>query len=528
MCHPYARRPASGTPASRGRGGRGYNPGTVLLSMNRLRTASILTSPLSLVLAVLAATSVAAAQPAPAAPPTSTTSQRSEPQPSRPAPARLAQLSEDFETLVNGVSPSVVQILATGYRDATPSGERDGVLSRQRGGGSGVVLHADGYIVTNAHVIAYARRVRVMLAPPAPSAAAGRSIVRPAGRMYDATIVGLDRETDLAVLKIDAQGLPVLPLADSDDLRQGNLVLAFGSPLGLENSVTLGVVSAVGRQRAQDDPMVYVQTDAPINPGNSGGPLVDTAGRVVGINTYILTQSGGSEGVGFAVPSNIVRTVFDQLRTTGRVRRGTLGVLPQTITPLLAAGLGLGRTNGVIIADVAAGGPGATAGLRPGDIVLSLDGRAMENARQFEVNVYRRRIGETITLEIQRGSEVVRATAPIAERPNDPARFADLVDPKENLVSRLGILGVGIEPGVAAQLPQLRTSGGVLVAGLFAEAPGRQGGVETGDIIISVNGTAITGLVDLRTKIDALPSGAACVLQVQRGPMLVYVALELD
>ena len=164
--------------------------------------------------------------------------------------------------------------------------------------------------------------------------------MRPPGRTLDATIVGIDRETDLAVLKVDAKGLPALPLGDSDHLRQGNLVLAFGSPLGLENSVTLGVVSAVGRQRAPEDPMVYVQTDAPINPGNSGGPLVDTSGRVIGINTHILSQSGGSEGIGFAVPSNIVRTVFEQLRTTGRVRRGTLGVLTQTITPVMAQGLG--------------------------------------------------------------------------------------------------------------------------------------------------------------------------------------------
>jgi serine protease Do len=444
----------------------------------------------------------------------------------RPTTRGLAQLSDEFGALVSAVGPSVVQIVAIGYGGITADGESTGAsIVRQRAaGGSGVILHSDGYIVTNAHVVAYARRVRVTV--PTPSAA-GQSIVRPAGRTWDATIVGIDRETDLAVLKIDAKGLPALPLGDSDQLRQGHLVLAFGSPLGLDNSVTLGVVSAVGRQRAAEDPMVYVQTDAPINPGNSGGPLVDTTGRVVGINTHILSQSGGSEGIGFAVPSNIIRTVFDQLRATGRVRRGTLGVLTQTITPVIAQGLGLSRTSGVLVSDVAPNGPGDRAGLKAGDVVLTLDGRPMENARQFEVNVYRGRVGDIVTLEMQRGSEKLKTTAAIVERPDDPARFAELVDPKQNLIARLGILAVGVDPTVAARLPQMRAPSGVLIAGLLADAPAGQG-LQAGDIVVALNGAPVTSLADLRTKVDALPPGAACVLQVQRGAIFIYVALELE
>jgi serine protease Do len=419
-----------------------------------------------------------------------------------------------------------VQIVAIGYGGITPEGESTGAsIVRQRAaGGSGVILHSDGYIVTNAHVVAYARRVRVTV--PTLSVTSS-SIVRPVGRTRDATIVGIDRETDLAVIKIDEKGLPALPLGDSDHLRQGNLVLAFGSPLGLDNSVTLGVVSAVGRQRTPEDPMVYVQTDAPINPGNSGGPLVDTTGRVVGINTHILSQSGGSEGIGFAVPSNIVRTVFDQLRTTGRVRRGTLGVLTQTVTPTIAQGLALSRPSGVIISDVAPNGPGDRAGLQAGDVVLTLDGRSMENARQFEVNIYRGRVGDIVTLEVLRGSEKMKTTAAIVERPDDPARFAELVDPKENLIGRLGVLAVGVDPTVAAQLPQMRARTGVLIAGLLSDAPAGQG-LQAGDIVIALNGAPVTSLADLRTKIDALPAGGACVLQVQRANVFTYVALELD
>jgi serine protease Do len=446
--------------------------------------------------------------------------------PPRPAPQRLSQISEDFGVLVAAVSPSVVQVIATGYSGMPSREERTpSVLSRQRAGGSGVVLSADGYIVTNAHVIVNARRVRVVL-PPAGPAGTSRSIVRPSGRLLDATVVGFDRETDLAVLKVAEQGLTALQLADSDELRQGHLVLAFGSPLGLDNSVTLGVVSAVGRQRAPEDPMVYVQTDAPTNPGNSGGPLVDAAGRIVGINTYIVSQSGGHEGVGFAVPSNIVRTVFEQLRTTGRVRRGTLGVLPQTITPVMAAGLGLGRTGGVILADVAAGGPGARAGLQPGDVVLTLDGKPMENARQFDVNLYSRRVGDVVTLEVERGKEMMRIPAAIGERPGDPVRFADVVDAQQNQIARLGILGVEVGPDRATRLPQLRAARGVLVAALLADAPAGREGLEAGDVIIAMNSAPLTTLADLRTKIDALPGGGACVLQVQRGDVLVYVVLE--
>lgn len=434
----------------------------------------------------------------------------------------LPELSEHLEALVAQVAPSVVQVLATGYSVLPQAG----TTSHAHTEGSGVILDANGYIVTNAHVVADARRVRVALAPS--GQVTGRSVVRPRGRLLDAAIVGIDLETDLAVLKVEEKGLRAMALAESDDLRQGNLVLAFGSPLGLENSVTLGVVSAVGRQREREDPMVYVQTDAPINPGSSGGPLVDATGRVVGINTYVVTRSGGHEGVGFAVPSNIVRTVFEQLRANGRVRRGTLGLLTQTISPLMAVALGLSRTQGVIVADVAAQSPGEAAGLRPGDIIVTLDGRPMENARQFDVNLYRRRIGDTVTLEFERGGETMRTTAAVAERPDDPARFAELVDAKANLVERLGILGVSIDARIAAQLPGLRTANGVLVAARVAEGPGGDGSLATGDVIIAVNQTPVTNLTDLRARISQLPPGGTCVLQVQRGHHFLYVVLEVE
>jgi serine protease Do len=271
------------------------------------------------------------------------------------------------------------------------------LVARQSGLGSGVVLTGDGFIVTNHHVVQGARRISVRIPVEAEPGKEGQSIVKQHGRRVEARLVGFDTETDLAVLKVDGKALPTLSLADSHTLGPGQLVLAFGSPLGLQGSVTMGVVSAVGRQLTPESNVVYIQTDAPINPGNSGGPLVNAAGKVVGINTSIRTVSGGNIGLGFAVPSNIVRHVVDQLRKHGRVRRGIIGVNAQTMTPVLASALRLDRDSGVVLADVYPGGPADRAGLRVGDIVLSLGGKPMENGRQFSVNVYLRAPGEKIS-----------------------------------------------------------------------------------------------------------------------------------
>lgn len=446
-------------------------------------------------------------------------------------PARLAaleQLSDAFEALAEQVRPAVVQVIVSGYGPIEPQGQTTaGLLSRQRGGGSGLIVDPEGYIVTNAHVVEHATRVQVVL-PPRPTEPVPRSVVAPRGPTVGARVVGVDPETDLALLKVDARDLPALALADSDTLRPGQVVFAFGSPLGLEDTVTMGIVSATGRQRGPDDPMVFVQTDAPINPGSSGGPLVDVTGRVVGINTFILSQSGGNEGLGFAVPSNIVAAVVDQLRTTGRMRRGTIGVNAQTVTPLVAAGLGLPAGARVVLGDVFPDGPAASAGLRPGDVVYALDGKPMENGRQFDVNVYRRPIGGTVRVSAQRGDARFDAIVPVVERDDDPDRFTALVSPDRNLVQRLGILGLDVDDQVAALVPRLRGTQGVLVAARAADAPRAEQGLRPGDVIFSVNGAAVAGVEALRAALEAIGRNGACVLHVQRGLALYFVAVELD
>jgi serine protease Do len=440
----------------------------------------------------------------------------------------LAAFSNELQALVQRVGPSVVQINVSGYAvaETAGSGTADTLLERQRSTGSGVIVDAGGYVITNYHVVSGARRVQVVLAPVR-GAESGASIVRPRGRTLDATIVGVDEETDLAVLKVQATGLPALAFGDSDALRAGQIVCAFGSPLGLENSMTMGVVSAVGRQLTADDSMVYVQTDAPINPGNSGGALVDIQGRIVGINTLILSQGGGNEGLGFAAPSNIVRTVFEQIRKWGRVKRGTIGVAAQTITPTLGEALGLPRDSGVILADVFPEEPAAAAGLRIGDIVLSLNGKPMENGRQFEVNLYRLAAGDIATVEVLRGQNRAQITVAIAERENDPTRFSDLVSPERNLVERLGILGLDLTPTLAAAVGGVRGAAGVLVAARALNT-GAEYGLEVADVILSVNGTPVKGLADLRSVIGRMADNAACALQVQRDGQLIFLSFEIE
>ena len=442
-----------------------------------------------------------------------------------PGPA-LTRLSEDLQALAERVRPSIVQIIVSG--DA-PTGDDGALLARMRGEGAGVILHSDGYVVTNAHVVAGARRIEVVIPPPQGPPGGGRSVLKAAGRVLGAQVVGVDRETDLAVLLLPEKGLPALTLGDSEALRPGQIVIALGSPRGLEGSLSMGVVSAVGRQLKPESPMIYVQTDATINPGNSGGPLLDTEGRVVGINTLILSQSGGSEGIGFAAPSNIVRSVFDQIRETGRVRRGEVGVRAQTITPDLAAGLGLPQAWGVVLTDVAPGGPAAEAGLQIGDVVLSIDGKPMENARQFDVNLYRRPVGATVPLEVQRGQARMTAGVKVRERPRDPDRLADLVSRERNLVAPLGILGLDLtDPRVASRIGPLRARAGVVVAASRAEAPPWQDTLQAGDVIYAVNGQTVLDLDRLRGALGALEGKRSAILQVERDGVLRYVAVPLD
>src|SRR5262245_51608473 len=443
-------------------------------------------------------------------------------------PDALARMNEAIDALTKKVWPSVVQIMVTSYgaREEGGRGDASVVVGRQRAVGSGFVIDPDGYIMTNAHVVSGAQRVQIVL--PADNAD-GTLTTALSGKSYvvAARIVGITTELDLALLKIDGMKLTALPLATYSQVRQGETVFAFGSPAGMRNSLSHGLVSAVARQIDPDSPLIYVQTDAPINPGNSGGPLVNIRGEVVGVNTFIISQSGGNEGLGFAIPSATARTVFRQLRAFGQLRRQEVGMSIQTITPEMAGGLNLVSNHGVIVSDVWPGGPAEAAGLKVGDILVSVDGQPADNLPTVNYYFRLRDSPDKVQMVVLReGKETTLLIAPVEER-GDFDSVSALADPQKNLVSELGILGVEIDRRIASSAKGLRDSYGVIVVARTAGASGEVP-VQPRDVIRSLNGKQMSTLDDLRNGMRALKPGSPVTLQIQREGKLMFVSFTLE
>lgn len=443
----------------------------------------------------------------------------------------LEQFSESLDELTARVSPAIVQVLVTGYGPLEDKNKGDASqIGRQRSLGSGVILDSDGYIITNAHVVKGAQRVRVLLTPRGASDAQARASLGSEDHLppLTAKIIGIAPSMDLAVLKIEAKGLPTLPIADYTKLKKGQLVLAFGNPEGLENTVTMGVVSAVARQPDPDSPNVYIQTDAPINPGNSGGPLVDTQGQLVGINTFILTESGGSQGLGFAIPSSVVEFVYEQLRKSGRVHRSIIGVQLQQISPALASGLNLKKQDGVVVSDVLPGGPAEKAGMKIQDILLAIDGRLIGSVPIADMIISTKPASTIVKAEILRGTEKLTLEITLTERKSDVDHLADLIDPEKSLVAKLGIFGIEIDDKLANDLEDLRIPSGVIVAATSADTASADADLQAGDVIHAVNGKHIETLDGLRAALNGIPAGNSGVLQIERDGRLLYVTFEMD
>ncbi|MGD0577634.1 MAG: trypsin-like peptidase domain-containing protein [Bryobacteraceae bacterium] len=442
---------------------------------------------------------------------------------------RLTSLSREFRELARKVNPAVVRVSSIGYRQLEEDeSDEPGIAARQHNTGSGVIIDPDGYVVTNAHVVLGAQKAQVTILERSGTTHGreGRGLVHRRG--LPAEIVGLDVETDIALLKVPEKGLPALRFADSDTVEEGQFVFAVGSPMGLDNSITMGVISSTARQFRPDDPMVYLQTDASINPGSSGGPLVDAEGNVVGISTMILTQSGGSEGLGFAVPSTVVANVVDQLRQTGKVVRGEIGVRAQAISPALARGWRLPRGWGVVVGDVDPDSAAASAGLQVGDVIEALDGRSVETARQFSVGLYRPADGATVRLDVLRGGQKLHFDVRVREKNDDVRNYRDLASREENLIPELGVFVLDLTPRLRAKVaPERRESGGVLVAAREAEGPVFEDNFQSGDVIYAVNREQVKDVQSLRKALRQFKPGDALAIQIERDSRLRFISFEL-
>jgi serine protease Do len=368
--------------------------------------------------------------------------------------------------------------------------------------GSGFIVSSDGIILTNAHVVEGAKEVTVKLMDH---------------REYKAKVLGRDKASDIAVLKIDAHGLPTVRLGNSDQLGVGDYVLAIGAPFGLEETATAGIVSATGRSLPGDGAVPFIQTDAAVNPGNSGGPLFDASGAVVGINSQIYTNSGGYQGVSFAIPINLAQGVEQQIVKTGKVEHGRLGVEVQNVDQSLAQSFKLSSPDGALVAKVEPNSAAARAGLKAGDVILKFNGFPIADAGQLSVRVSSSAPGEKATLEVMREGKLTAVTAAIGSA--DAPTVAD----NNEAAPAATHLGMTLRPLTKDEREQIGVPGGLVVedsSGHAAEA-----GIQQGDVVLSVDGTPVQSVAQMRTLVHERDKQVA--LLIQRGDSRIFVPVEL-
>jgi Do/DeqQ family serine protease len=379
--------------------------------------------------------------------------------------------------------------------------------------GSGVIVQSDGHILTNEHVIDGAQDIKVDLANR---------------RTYSAALIGSDPPSDLAVLKISAGGLPVLELGDSDAVRVGDVCLAVGNPLGVGETVTSGIISAKQRATGLSSGSFedFLQTDAPINRGNSGGALVNTRGELIGINSQILSSTGGSIGIGFAIPSNMARSVMDQLIGKGKVQRGILGVGIQPLTSDLAASLGLKDVRGILVNSVTPGGPGEKAGLKPGDVILKLNGKDVNDPNTLRNEIASTAPGTEVTLTIERNGIEQDIRAKLGELPPEAARVAGHQEAEQS-GARLGVGVAPLNPQTAAQLGLPSTTQGLVVESVDPGGPAAVAGLQPGDVIMEVNRQKAHTPEDMQRALGASGNRPPLLL-INRNRQTLFVPVPLS
>lgn len=448
------------------------------------------------------------------------------------APAQ-AQVLPDFADLAERVGPAVVNIRTTERaRARTPEMDEDMLeffrrfglpipnqprnprqpapdseQPQQRGVGSGFVLGADGYVMTNAHVVEGAEEVFVTLADK---------------REFKARVIGADRRSDVALVKIEASGLPTVRIGDVGKLRVGEWVIAIGTPFGLENTVTAGIVSAKSRDTGEFLPLI--QTDVAINPGNSGGPLINMRGEVVGINSQIYSRSGGYMGISFAIPIDEATRVAEQLKATGRVSRGRIGVSIDQVTKEVAESIGLGKPAGALVRSVEAGGPAEKAGVEPGDIITRFEGRVVEKSGDLPRIVGGVKPGSKATLQVFRRGAYKDLTVTVAEVEPDRERRASTERDSRGQVAPVGSLGIAATDLTDAQKREMKVKNGVRVE--TAEGPAARAGLREGDVILSLDNTEITSVKQLESVVGKLDKSKPVTALVRRGDSVNFLIIR--
>lgn len=385
---------------------------------------------------------------------------------------------------------------------------------RQQGLGSGVIVSDDGYILTNNHVIADADEIQVGLAD---------------GRHLAAKLVGTDPKSDIAVIKVEESGLPAARMGDSEGLEVGEWVLAVGSPFSenLSHTVTAGIVSAIGRSYVGlTDYEDYIQTDAAINPGNSGGALVDLEGKVIGINTAIASRSGGSQGVGFAIPINMARDVMESLIREGKVTRGWLGVLIQNVSDEIAAARGLRESEGVLVGDVTKGSPAEKAGLERGDVIVKFEETPIKNTAQLRNLVARTKPGTRVALDVLHDGRTKTVHLTLGELPEEDNEPAEVTRIQEDSVEKLGLEVTAITPELVEEY-DLDRDEGLVVTGVASGSVAARQDIREGDVILEVNSKPVATLQAYDKAIDALGKGEPVMFLVERKGQTHYVAFKV-
>jgi serine protease Do len=451
--------------------------------------------------------------------------------PSVPAAEATARALPDFSPLVERYGPAVVNVEVV--EKAQPAGGPQGLSPNDpfydffrrfgiptpdqgprgnappvRGAGSGFIVSADGYILTNTHVVGNADEVTVRLTDR---------------REFPAKVIGADERTDVAVIKINASNLPTVKLGDPSRIKPGQWVLAIGSPFGFENSATAGIISATARSLPSDNYVPFIQTDVAVNPGNSGGPLFNLAGEVIGINSQIFSRTGGYMGVSFAIPIDVARNVEDQLVKSGKVVRGRIGVTIQDVNAQLAESFGLDRPRGALVSSVEKDGPAAKAGLQPGDVILAVNGKPIERYGELSGQIAAMKPGADATLEMWRGGKKQAVNVKVTELKEQQQQAKLGGRQKDHASNQASQFGLTVRPLDPQEKEQAETQGNLVVEEVTG--PAASAGVQPGDIILGVNGKRVKTVKELQD--EAKTSGKNVALLIQREDAQIFVPLRI-